>query len=38
MKIDGGESLRSAEMKLADVIVHDPQFTNFVDLVGMEDQ
>jgi hypothetical protein len=38
MKIDGGESLRSAKVKLADALVRGPQFTNVVDLVGLEDQ
>jgi hypothetical protein len=30
--------LRSAKVKLANVIVHGPQFINVIDLVGMEDQ
>jgi hypothetical protein len=34
MKIEGGESLRSAKVKVADALVRGPQFTNVVDLVG----
>jgi hypothetical protein len=38
MDINGGESLQSAKEKLADALVCDPQFTNVIDLIGLEDQ
>jgi hypothetical protein len=37
-EFDGRESLWGAEVKLADVLVHNPQFTNVIDIVGMGDQ
>jgi hypothetical protein len=33
MEIEGGESLQSTEVKVADVLFHGPQFSIVVDLV-----
>ena len=38
MEIEGGESLWSAKVKVADALVHGTQFTNVIDLVRMEYQ
>ena len=38
MEIEGGESLRSAKVKIADALDHGPLFTLVVDLDRLEDQ
>jgi hypothetical protein len=38
MKIEGGESLRSTNVKIEDALVCSLQFTLVIDLDGLEDQ
>jgi hypothetical protein len=38
MEIESGDSLRSAAVKVANSLVRGLQFSNAIDLVGLEDQ
>jgi hypothetical protein len=38
MKIEGGESLQIVKVKVENALVPCPQFTNVIDIIGLEDQ